>query len=300
MATLTSIFNSAKNAAKSFLFGDKNPEDASVVKVAKETLIGQEQKSGNMATALASVVAKSSLGKAATLPHTQEALRAEIADLKKNENLVNAAIRDIRSGKPVTPEQKAAIDKLQYRIDTYIGNGVPPLPKDQQAYLDLCEAQRFNAYQNIKERAKDPNAPAIVKSIASRPYQRDMSNPWKDFKGYNTDTILKIYYGSAPVEKLNEKQKTQYLERIMREHEPIRRAFERVTGNTVTPYKAPTQETPIEKQAKDAVKNISNLKDWGSKDTQTQNLQVSVQSRFDTLLDESRNQDQGQSQGFGR
>lgn len=191
-------------------------------------------------------------------------VKAVAAATQKNDELVNSAIRDIRSGKYTTQEQKAAIEKLQTRIDNAVAAGRVPAPRDQQAFLNLREARAYGSYRSYKEQAKDPNAPAIVKDIASRPYQKDMSNPWKDFKGYDADTILKIYGFDRIIKVLNKDQKTSLWNSIMRDHDAARIAIEKRYGTTITPFKSPENaRKPSEMQARDAMNNITNSKEWG-------------------------------------
>lgn len=159
------------------------------------------------------------------------------ASMKEMET-VTSAIGDLRKGKFTTQEQKAALDRLQSRIDHAVAAGVVPSVQDQKAYTDLQEARAFGAYQSIREQAKDPKAPAIVKDIASRPFQYDKSNPWEDFNGYDAETVLKVYGVSRP-DQMNVRQKEAKLEEIMREHEAARTAIEKKYGTTVTPFKTP-------------------------------------------------------------
>lgn len=187
---------------------------------------------------------------------------------QKDEELINSAIRDIRSGKYTTQGQKSAIERLQTRIDNAVAAGRVPSLKDQQAYMNLQEARAFGAYQSIKEKAKSPNAPAIVKDIASRPYQKDVVNPWKNFKGYDADTVLKVY-GVPHPEKLNDIQMEKKLEEVVRDHESARTAIEKTYGSTITPFKSPANAPkPGEEKAIDAMNNITKGKEWGPWDAQ--------------------------------
>lgn len=191
----------------------------------------------------------------------------------KDYELLDSAIRDIRSGKFTTQEQKDALKKYQARIDDAVARGVAPSQKDQQTAMNLWEARAYGAYQSIKTQAKDPNSPAIVKDIASKPYQKEMVNPWKDFKGYDADTVLKVY-GVRHPEILNDRQKDYFLEKVMREHDAARTAIEKKYGVTVTPFKSPTNAvTPSEEMAITAMNNITKSKQWGPWDAAKKPIQ---------------------------
>ena len=264
------------NAIRKVFFGDKEPEevlDSGVAKTIKEILTGKESKTekssgvapkGNSSPS----TAQSGTGKIGAVGAGTTTIGAIAAAAKKDEDLVISAIRDIRSGKYTTQEQKAAIARFQTRIDNAVAAGVVPSQKDQQTFLNLREARAFSSYQSIKEQAKDPKASAIVKDIASRPYQKDMSNPWKNFKGYDADTVLKVY-GVRNPEKLNDRQMDQKLEEIMRKNPAARTAIEKTYGATVTPFKSPANAPkPGEEKAIDAMNNITKSKDWGPWDAQ--------------------------------
>ena len=95
-----------------------------------------------------------------------------------------------------------------------------------------------------------------------------MSNPWKDFKGYDADTILKIY-SRDNVGKLSDWQKDQILTDIMRKNPAARTAIERTYGTTVTPFRSPANApTPSQEKAVDAMNNITKSKEWGPWDAQ--------------------------------
>ena len=257
------------NAFKKLFSGDKEPEevlDSAVGKTAKETLTGKESKTDKSSGVApkgnsSPTTAQSGTGKIG-------AVGAVMAAAKKDDEIVNSAIQDIRSGKYTTAEQKAAIARFQTRVDNAVSAGIPLSQKDQQTFLNLREARAFGAYQNMKEQAKNPNAPAIVKDIASRPYEKDMSNPWKDFKGYDADTVLKIYSRSN-VDKMSDWQKDQILTDIMRKNPAARAAIERTYGTTVTPFRSPANApTPSQEKAIDAMNNITKSKEWGPWDAQ--------------------------------
>lgn len=156
----------------------------------------------------------------------------------KEMETVTSAIGDIRKGKFTTREQKAALERLQSRVDHAVAAGIAPPVQDQKAYTDLLEARAFGAYQSIREQARDPKAPAIVKDIASRHFLYEKSNPWEDFDGYDAETVLKVYGVSRP-DRMTVRQKEAKLEEIMREHESARSAIEKKYDTAVTPFKTP-------------------------------------------------------------
>ena len=242
-------------------FGDKESEvvlDSGGAKTSKESLTGKESK-----TEKSSGVAAKGNSSPSTVQSGTGKIGEVGASAQKDEELVNSAIRDIRSGKYTTQEQKAALARFQARIDHAVAAGVVPSQKDQQTFLNLREARAYGSYQSIREQAKDPKALAIVKDIASRPYQKDMSNPWKDFKGYDADTVLKIYSRSN-VDKMSDWQKDQVLTDIIRKNPAARTAIEKTYGTTVIPFKSPTNAPkPSEEKAIDAMNNITKSKDWG-------------------------------------
>ena len=132
MASLLSI-------AKRVLFGEKKPEevlDNGVGKTAKEVITGNESKTAKSS----SVASKGNIG-------------AVGATAQKDEELVNSAIRDIRSGKYTTQEQKAAIERFQTRIDNAVAAGRVPSQRDQQTLINLREARAYGVYQSFKEQA---------------------------------------------------------------------------------------------------------------------------------------------------
>lgn len=254
------------NAIRKVFFGDKEPEevlDSGVAKTVKEILTGKESK-----TEKSSGVAPKGSSSPSPAQSGTGKIGAMGAAAQKDEELVNSAIRDIRSGKYTTAEQKTAIERFQTRIDNAVAAGRVPSQKDQQTFLNLREARAFSSYQSIKEQAKDPKASAIVKDIASRPYQKDMSNPWKNFKGYDADTVLKIYSRSN-VNIMSDWQKNQILSDITRKNPAARTAIEKTYGTTVTPFKSPANAPkPGEEKAIDAMNNITKSKDWGPWDVQ--------------------------------
>ena len=254
------VISIAKKLA--ILFGDKDPKetlDNGVGKTAKEVITGNESK-----TSKSSSVAP----KGNNSPTTTQSGTGKIGEVgaaaQKDEELVNSAIRDIRSGKYTTQEQKAAIERFQTRIDNAVAAGRVPSQRDQQTFLNLREARAYGVYQSFQEQAKNPNAPAIVKDIASRPYQKDMSNPWKNFKGYDADTILKIYT-RRNVDKMSDWQKNQVLTDVMQKHEGARTAIEKMYGTTAIPFKSPDNAVkPSEREATKAMDNIAKGTAWSA------------------------------------
>ena len=249
---------------KNFLFGNKGKiEDGTIGALGKNVLFGNESK-----TEKSSGVAPKGNSSPTTTQSGTGKIGAVGAAAQKDEELVNSAIRDIRNGKYTTQERKAAIERFQARIDKAVTAGVVPSQKDQQTFLNLREARAFDAYRSIKEQAKNPNAPAIVKDIASRPYEKDMYNPWKNFKRYDGDTILRVYGLSRP-ERMFDDQKDQKLQEIMREHPAARIAIEKTYGTTITPFRSPANApTPSQEKSIDAMNNITKSKEWGPWDVQ--------------------------------
>lgn len=329
---MPSIFD----AIKKVFLGNKEPEevfDSPVVNRVKELIVGKESKiskgegveSGGSTSPASAQTGTSKIG-------------AVAFTAQKDEELVNSAIRDIRSGKYTTQEQKAAIERLQARIDKAVTTGVVPSLKDQHAFLNLREARAYGSYLRFKEEAKLPNAPAIVKDIASRPYQKDMTNPWKNFKEYDIETVLKVYGVTHP-ENLSNKQKELRLEKIMREHEGVRTIIEKKNQdasdvqNSSSKYKqypnvplnpriskvipfvdentVYLQMTVDGKEKNLAVsnKNVVDAYHAGALPLNylanyslavSENRQADLQNYFEKSMDAFRSQDQNQFQGFRR
>ena len=91
-------------------------------------------------------------------------------------------------------------------------------------------------------------------------------------------------YGFGNPEKLSDKMKDKQLSEIMREHPGVRTAIEKAYGTTVIPFKSPENaRKPSEMQARDAMNNITNSKEWGPRAPET------AVSRFKQYPDEPLN-----------
>lgn len=164
-----------------------------------------------------------------------------------HQDIIEAAVENIKHGKPLETTQFVEIEKLKARIYQAVLEGRVPSTADQMSFMRIREAQAYNR----------------------KPHTVNMRNPWEDFHGYDKNTLISIFSNKNPV-FMSEEGKDKTLENIMKNYKAVRNAIENKYGTTTPPFKTPWNAPETgSKEAQESMRKITNLKPWRNENQTT-------------------------------